>query len=151
MALTQETRVRVPVSEFFPRRSFWRERCEPSAHRALQIVSSYSSVGQSVRLITVRSAVQARVGAFCPHAPIKKKRIVEDTKSVRATPVGFEPTRAEHTGLAGRRLNHSAKVSLLQDTACSLAPAMIPEATMRALPNGLVGVRTRGLLHAKQT
>ena len=29
------------------------------------------------------------------------------------TPVGFEPTRAEPTGLAGRRLNHSAKVSLL--------------------------------------
>ena len=28
-----------------------------------------------------------------------------------ATPVGFEPTRAEPTGLAGRRLNHSAKVS----------------------------------------
>ena len=28
------------------------------------IVGSYSSVGQSVRLITVRSAVQARVGAF---------------------------------------------------------------------------------------
>ena len=29
-----------------------------------QSVGSYSSVGQSVRLITVRSAVQARVGAF---------------------------------------------------------------------------------------
>ena len=29
----------------------------------------------------------------------------------RTTPVGFEPTRAEPTGLAGRRLNHSAKVS----------------------------------------
>ena len=28
-----------------------------------------------------------------------------------STPVGFEPTRAEPTGLAGRRLNHSAKVS----------------------------------------
>ena len=26
--------------------------------------------------------------------------------------MGFEPTRAEPTGLAGRRLNHSAKVSL---------------------------------------
>ena len=30
----------------------------------------------------------------------------------KTTPVGFEPTRAEPTGLAGRRLNHSAKVSL---------------------------------------
>ena len=28
------------------------------------------------------------------------------------TPVGFEPTRAEPTGLAGRRLNHSAKASM---------------------------------------
>ena len=28
-----------------------------------------------------------------------------------STPVGFEPTRAEPTGLAGRRLNHSAKAS----------------------------------------
>ena len=28
------------------------------------------------------------------------------------TPVGFEPTRAEPTGLAGRRLNLSAKVSI---------------------------------------
>ena len=28
-----------------------------------------------------------------------------------ATPVGFEPTRAKPNGLAGRRLNHSAKVS----------------------------------------
>ena len=27
------------------------------------------------------------------------------------TPVGFEPTRAKPNGLAGRRLNHSAKVS----------------------------------------
>ena len=28
-----------------------------------------------------------------------------------ATPVGFEPTRAEPTHLAGERLNHSAKAS----------------------------------------
>ena len=27
--------------------------------------------------------------------------------------MGFEPTRAEPTGLAGRRLNHSAKVSIV--------------------------------------
>jgi hypothetical protein len=33
--------------------------------------------------------------------------------SNKTTPVGFEPTRAEPTGLAGRRLNHSAKVSLI--------------------------------------
>ena len=29
-----------------------------------------------------------------------------------ATPVGFEPTRGDPIGLAGRRLNRSAKVSL---------------------------------------
>ena len=34
------------------------------SHRQVAGVRSYSSVGQSVRLITVRSAVQARVGAF---------------------------------------------------------------------------------------
>ena len=30
----------------------------------------------------------------------------------KATPVGFEPTRGDPMGLAGRRLNRSAKVSL---------------------------------------
>ena len=30
----------------------------------------------------------------------------------KATPVGFEPTRGDPIGLAGRRLNHSAKVSM---------------------------------------
>ena len=30
----------------------------------------------------------------------------------QATPVGFEPTRGDPIGLAGRRLSHSAKVSL---------------------------------------
>ena len=29
----------------------------------------------------------------------------------KATPAGFEPARAEPNGLAGHRLNHSAKVS----------------------------------------
>ena len=32
----------------------------------------------------------------------------------KTTPEGFEPSRAEPIGLAGRRLNHSAKVSLHQ-------------------------------------
>ena len=30
---------------------------------------------------------------------------------IKSTPVGFEPTRAEPIGFAGRRLNRSAKVS----------------------------------------
>ncbi len=33
--------------------------------------------------------------------------------SQKTTPVGFEPTRGDPIGLAGRRLNRSAKVSLL--------------------------------------
>ena len=33
---------------------------------------------------------------------------------LKATPVGFEPTRGDPIGLAGRRLNRSAKVSLLR-------------------------------------
>ena len=37
----------------------------------------------------------------------------------KATPAGFEPARVEPIGLAGRRLNHSAKVSML----CCLTPA----------------------------
>ena len=32
---------------------------------------------------------------------------------MQATPVGFEPTRGDPIGLAGRRLNHSAKVSMV--------------------------------------
>ena len=34
-------------------------------------------------------------------------------KCIEATPVGFEPTRGDPIGLAGRRLNHSAKVSVV--------------------------------------
>ena len=33
-------------------------------------------------------------------------------RSKKTTPEGFEPSRAEPIGLAGRRLNHSAKVSV---------------------------------------
>ena len=36
----------------------------------------------------------------------------ECTPAGKPTPVGFEPTRGDPIGLAGRRLNHSAKVSL---------------------------------------
>jgi hypothetical protein len=34
----------------------------------------------------------------------------------KPTPVGFEPTRGDPIGLAGRRLNHSAKVSVARNT-----------------------------------
>ena len=36
----------------------------------------------------------------------------------KTTPVGFEPTRGDPIGLAGRRLNRSAKVSLLCSIQC---------------------------------
>lgn len=43
-------------------------------------------------------------------APFEK--VVVSPTSAQSTPVGFEPTRGDPIGLAGRRLNHSAKVSL---------------------------------------
>ena len=39
------------------------------------------------------------------------KTVVVKRNCRKTTPVGFEPTRAKPNGLAGRRLNHSAKVS----------------------------------------
>ena len=49
---------------------------------------------------------------FCAHsmagAQAKTQEYIEDGKT---TPVGFEPTRGDPIGLAGRRLNRSAKVS----------------------------------------
>ena len=41
------------------------------------------------------------------------KTVVAKRNCRKTTPVGFEPTRAKPNGLAGRRLNHSAKVSML--------------------------------------
>ena len=40
----------------------------------------------------------------------------------QTTPVGFEPTRGDPIGLAGRRLNRSAKVSLEQCVLESVSP-----------------------------
>ena len=46
----------------------------------------------------------ARSGAWCgARAPRTQEQ---------STPVGFEPTRGDPIGLAGRRLSHSAKVSM---------------------------------------
>ena len=39
---------------------------------------------------------------------------VLSSKHSKSTPVGFEPTRGDPIGLAGRRLSRSAKVSMLQ-------------------------------------
>ncbi len=43
-----------------------------------------------------------------------------------STPVGFEPTRGDPIGLAGRRLSHSAKVSLQSATLCQYSSSLIP-------------------------
>ena len=47
--------------------------------------------------------------------PERAMKLVLETagrlEASQATPVGFEPTRADPIGLAGRRLNRSAKVS----------------------------------------
>ena len=51
------------------------------------------------------------IGVCVTVSTLKKS---QQLKFRKTTPVGFEPTRAEPTGLAGRRLNHSAKVSLAE-------------------------------------
>ena len=45
----------------------------------------------------------------CPD--LSKETFIENHKVHETTPVGFEPTRGDPIGLAGRRLDHSAKVS----------------------------------------
>ena len=41
-----------------------------------------------------------------------KKRMKSERKKFLSTRMGFEPTRAEHIGLAVQRLNHSATSSV---------------------------------------
>ena len=45
--------------------------------------------------------------------PIQRGNEEAPQQCMQATPVGFEPTRGDPIGLAGRRLSRSAKVSLL--------------------------------------
>ena len=46
-------------------------------------------------------------------SPLSPAFLAEDAAlTQKTTPVGFEPTRGDPMGLAGRRLNRSAKVSL---------------------------------------
>ena len=51
---------------------------------------------------------------FCTSTPVQAKK--RKASNCKPTPVGFEPTRGDPIGLAGRRLNHSAKVSLTRST-----------------------------------
>jgi hypothetical protein len=57
------------------------------------------------------SRYQFKVGSLgAPRACMRNEII--STCLAKTTPVGFEPTRGDPIGLAGRRLNRSAKVSL---------------------------------------
>ena len=47
----------------------------------------------------------------------KRLLVVCELACCQNNPVGFEPTRGDPIGLAGRRLNRSAKVSLTHDIA----------------------------------
>ena len=68
-----------------------------------QSVGSYSSVGQSVRLITVRSAVQARVGAFFVAVlPDVKKSKVEELCCVNGSMAEWSKAPALGAGPKGR-------------------------------------------------
>ena len=44
----------------------------------------------------------------------KALKILGGPTKQKATPAGFEPARGDPIGLAGRRLNHSAKVSMIE-------------------------------------
>ena len=59
-----------------------------------------------------RASASARLSlASCP-LPLSSSLPPTRSACSRSTPVGFEPTRGDPIGLAGRRLSHSAKVSL---------------------------------------
>ena len=58
-------------------------------------------------LANVEHVVVSAMSEFCHH---------------KTTPVGFEPTRGDPIGLAGRRLNRSAKVSLASQGCFILKP-----------------------------
>jgi hypothetical protein len=60
-----------------------------SAWQKCMLVSSYSSVGQSVRLITVRSAVQARVGAFVLFSCIQRAEMSKPSDTGTRTRVSW--------------------------------------------------------------
>ena len=66
------------------------------------------------RIRALRTPVQASKFVRCPSSssPRTSRTEVNFLKNKnKTTPMGFEPTRAEHIGLAVQRLNHSATVS----------------------------------------
>ena len=57
----------------------------------------------------------ARSGAWCGACAPRTQE--------KSTPVGYEPTRGDPIGLAGRRLSHSAKVSMCESSPLHLLHA----------------------------
>ena len=79
--------------------------------RAVGVVVSHplsmrEALGSIPRLSTFAAALDS------PRAMRLAGRREKTRKENKTTPVGFEPTRGDPIGLAGRRLSHSAKVSL---------------------------------------
>ena len=76
--------------------------------RNLEIKNRTPKVQGTWKVVPPRGLQPVHVGTTVP----------SHTKLNKSTPVGFEPTRGDPIGLAGRRLNRSAKVSL-RAFACS--------------------------------
>lgn len=71
----------------------------------------------------------------------------------KTTPVGFEPTRGDPIGLAGRRLNRSAKVSLVRSATksiCLVLPAMDASGVGYVFPTDFEAVVQRSSMRAAQ-
>ena len=67
---------------------------------------SLSDCDEKTALLKASHCFQSRCRSSCP--------LTDMPASIgrKSTPVGFEPTRGDPIGLAGRRLDHSAKVSI---------------------------------------
>ena len=81
------------------------------------VISLCVEVG-SKNAIRMKLCLGRGVGAFFDFVLEEQRSVKLSLKTKKkqaltkkATPAGFEPARAEPNGLAGHRLNHSAKVS----------------------------------------
>ena len=81
----------------------------PEAHTSLPSTfkGHQGSPGASSELARAPGGTQDPLRTREVNLTLTKKRRMN-----KSTPVGFEPTRGDPIGLAGRRLSHSAKVSL---------------------------------------
>ena len=96
---------------------------KPSEH-------SQSHPGASNKLPRAPGSTQDRVRTLEAKLSLGTK-----TRMNKSTPVGFEPTRGDPIGLAGRRLSHSAKVSLKRRARQGLLNASVRSSLNRMLPS----------------